>query len=136
MALEMTRRTALKGAGFTLYVANAGITTATCSSAASTSPAKRMAIVSVPFGMVVDKFHPKDTGTKWTLSPTLAPLAKLKQDFTAFSGLDHGSSGGHAANHTLLSGVKALSVLAIPMGISLWTREPPNLSGTKLASHP
>ena len=115
MALEMTRRRALKGAGFTLSLPMLESLLPHVA-AASTSPAKRMAIISVPFGMVVDKFHPKDTGTKWTLSPTLAPLAKLKQDFTAFSGLDHGVSGGHAANHTLLSGVKSTERAGYPDG--------------------
>jgi|TARA_B110000438_G_scaffold263857_1_gene276131 hypothetical protein len=75
-----------------------------------------MAVVSVPFGMVVDKFHPKDTGDNWTLSPTLAPLAKLRQNFTAFSGLDHAVNGGHAANHTLLSGIKITERAGYPDG--------------------
>ena len=75
MALEMTRRTALKGAGFTLSLPMLESLLPHVA-AASTSPAKRMAIISVPFGMVVDKFHPKDTGTKWIPSPNKKALPK------------------------------------------------------------
>lgn len=115
MTQPINRRTALKGAGFTLALPLME-SLAPRAFAAATAPARRMAIVSVPFGMVVDQFHPKDTGPDWTLSPTLRPLAKLKQDFTAFSGLDHDVSGGHGANHTLLSGVKSPERAGYPDG--------------------
>ena len=109
------RRAVLKGIGVTLALPM--MESLTPRAHAAVSPrAKRMAVVSVPFGMVVDKFHPKDTGDNWTLSPTLAPLAKLKQNFTAFSGLDHAVNGGHAANHTLLSGIKITERAGYPDG--------------------
>ncbi len=109
------RRAVLKGIGVTLALPM--MESLTPRAHAAVSPrAKRMAVVSVPFGMVVDKFHPKDTGDNWTLSPTLAPLAKLRQNFTAFSGLDHAVNGGHAANHTLLSGIKITERAGYPDG--------------------
>ena len=67
----------------------------------------RMAVISVPFGMVVDQFHPTKAGSGYDLTSTLQPLSKLKSEFTVFSNLDHGVRGGHGANHTLLSGIKA-----------------------------
>ena len=67
------------------------------------SQAKRLAVVTVPFGMVVDQFHPSETGFDYKLAPTLKPLEKVRNDFTVFSNLDHDVKGGHAGNHALLS---------------------------------
>ena len=80
------------------------------------SQAKRMAVVTVPFGMVVDKFHPTEAGADYQLTPTLEPLRELKNDFTVFSNFDHDVRGGHAANHALLSGVKSTERAAYPDG--------------------
>ncbi len=78
--------------------------------------AQRMAIVTVPFGMVVDKFHPTQPGSDYKLPETLKPLQELCNDFTVFSNLDHDVRGGHAANHTLLSGVKSTERAGYPDG--------------------
>jgi hypothetical protein len=40
----------------------------------------------------------------------------MRQDFTVFSNLDHDVRGGHAANHTLLSGVKSTERAGYPDG--------------------
>ena len=66
--------------------------------------------------MVVDKFHPTDAGSDYELPSTLQPLQVVKQDFTVFSNLDHDVRGGHAANHTLLSGVKSTERGGYPDG--------------------
>jgi hypothetical protein len=76
----------------------------------------RMAVISVPFGMVVDQFHPTKAGSGYDLTSTLQPLSKLKSEFTVFSNLDHGVRGGHGANHTLLSGIKSTERAAFPDG--------------------
>ncbi|MDG2128556.1 MAG: DUF1552 domain-containing protein [Fuerstiella sp.] len=78
--------------------------------------AKRMAIVTVPFGMVVDKFHPAVSGVGYEFPETLQSLRELRNDFTVFSNLDHDVRGGHAANHTLLSGVKSTERAEYPDG--------------------
>ncbi len=78
--------------------------------------AKRMAIVTVPFGMVVDKFHPAVSGVGYEFPETLESLRELRNDFTVFSNLDHDVRGGHAANHTLLSGVKSTERAEYPDG--------------------
>jgi len=74
--------------------------------AAKLAAPSRLAVVSVPFGMVVEKFHPKSTGFDYTISETLKPLESFRKDFTTFSNLDHNVRGGHSAAHTFLSGVK------------------------------
>ena len=112
---QPNRRTVLKGMGVTLTLPLLE-SLLPRAEAANEFSAQRMAIVSVPFGMVVDKFHPKDNGAHYTLSRTLQPLAKLKQAFTTFSHLDHDVRGGHAANHTLLSGVKSTERAGFPDG--------------------
>ena len=40
------------------------------------SQAPRLAVVTVPFGMVVDEFHPTTTGKDYKLSPTLKQSQK------------------------------------------------------------
>lgn len=88
----------------------------TASAATRLADAQRMAIVTVPFGMVVDQFHPAQTGPGYELPQTLQPLGNYQNDFTVFSNLDHDVRGGHAANHTLLSGVKSTERAGYPDG--------------------
>jgi len=117
MIIKQNRRTVLKGLGVSLALPLMESLMVRPALAAQQKPsAQRMAIVTVPFGMVVDKFHPKETGPAYTLSPTLQSLSKLKQDFTTFSSLDHDVRGGHSANHTLLSGVKTTERAGYPDG--------------------
>jgi len=117
MIIKQSRRTVLKGLGVSLALPlMESLMTQPVLAAGQKPSAQRMAIVTVPFGMVVEKFHPRDAGPGYTLSPTLQPLARLKQEFTTFSRLDHDVRGGHAANHTLLSGIKTTERAGYPDG--------------------
>lgn len=78
--------------------------------------AKRLVTFAVPFGAVIDKFHPKEAGVNYTLPPNLAPLKDLREHFTPFSNFDHSLKGGHAANHTFMSGIKSTERAAYPDG--------------------
>lgn len=112
---KFQRRTLLKSAGVSLAlpllqanqpaIAAAAKSTANSGGANSGVP-KRLAIISTPFGMVPENFHPTQTGRDYTLPQTLKPLEDYRQHFTTFSNLDHGMSGGHSATHTFLTGVK------------------------------
>ena len=114
---DIRRRTVLKAAGVSLALPLLESLAPPHAFAANRQPvAQRMAVVSVPFGMVIDKFHPAQTGPGYSLPPTLQPLKKLRDHFTVFSNLDHDVRGGHAANHTLLSGVKSTERAAYPDG--------------------
>jgi len=84
--------------------------------ASEQASAQRMAIVTVPFGMVVDNFHPTQAGRDYKLPSTLQSFDQFREDFTVFSNLDHDVRGGHAANHTLLSGVKSTERAGYPDG--------------------
>lgn len=108
MTSRSNRRLFLKGSGVCLALPlMESLMPRFAAAASGPANAQRMAIVSVPFGMVVDKFHPTQAGRNYELPPTLQPLKSLKDDITVFSNLDHDVRGGHAANHTLLSGVKS-----------------------------
>ncbi len=59
----------------------------------------------IPNGVNIAEWVPKDTGTAYTLSPTLAALASIRDEFTVLSGLGHpGSEGGHSGADTWLTG--------------------------------
>ncbi len=112
-----TRRTVLKGMGVSLTLPFMdSLMPRVAYGASGPANAQRMAVVTVPFGMVVDQFHPSDEGRDYKLPATLQPLKNLTQDFTVFSNLDHDVRGGHAANHTLLSGVKSTERASYPDG--------------------
>ena len=114
---NVIRRTVLKGMGVSLTLPlMESLMPRTAIAANGLHAAQRMAVVTVPFGMVVDNFHPAQAGTKYELPSTLQPFAKFRNDFTVFSNLDHDVRGGHAANHTLLSGVKSTERAGYPDG--------------------
>ena len=114
---SVTRRTVLKGLGVSLTLPMMeSLMPRVAFGASSPANAQRMAVVTVPFGMVVQQFHPTDVGRNYKLPSTLEPLTHLKKDFTVFSNLDHDVRGGHAANHTLLSGVKSTERASYPDG--------------------
>ncbi len=114
---SVARRTVLKGIGVSLTLPlMESLMPRIALGASGPANAGRMAIMNVPFGMVVDQFHPADSGRNYKLPSTLQPLEHLRQDFTVFSNLDHDVRGGHAANHTLLSGVKSTERASYPDG--------------------
>jgi len=84
----LKRRTFLKGVGATLglplleaMLPDAGL------AAPSAGVPKRMAFVFVPNGVIVPDWKPKGQGTDWHLSPTLEPLANVKDKICVLSGL-------------------------------------------------
>jgi hypothetical protein len=104
----LNRRTFLRGTGVCMALPMLeAMMPAKAVAAANAAPPARLAIMTVPFGMVVEKFHPKDTGFDYTISETLKPLEPLRKHFTTFSNLDHNVRGGHSAAHTMLSGIKS-----------------------------
>lgn len=92
---KLQRRTFVKGLGTVLglplleaMVPSNGF------AAGSAATPKRMAFVFVPNGVIVPEWQPKGEGTAWELSPTLEPLAKVKDKVCVFSGL--AQDNGHA----------------------------------------
>lgn len=66
----------------------------------------RMVCISSALGMYPGAFFPKSFGADYELSPTLQPLAKMRDQFTVFSHVDHpGIFSKHGAMKSVLSGV-------------------------------
>ncbi|MEM9643588.1 MAG: DUF1552 domain-containing protein, partial [Planctomycetota bacterium] len=76
----------------------------------------RMVCIGLNFGFVPQLFFPEETGTGYRLSERLEPLEAVRNDFTVFSGLDHGvnGQGGHGGVHAYLSGVLSRNSAAMP----------------------
>jgi hypothetical protein len=68
-----------------------------------TAPPKRAAFFYIPNGVVQSTWHPKETGENFALSPTLEPLAKVREKISLFSKLDRvkvAGTDGHAQAST------------------------------------
>ena len=76
----------------------------------------RMACVGLNFGLVPQLFFPEQTGRDYALTERLQPLQEFRDDFTVFSGLDHGvnAQGGHGGVHAYLSGVLSKNSSGMP----------------------
>lgn len=57
--------------------------------------ARNFVAVGTYLGWHQDAFFPKLAGRNYELTPTLTPLARRRDDFTIFSGLDHRAPHGH-----------------------------------------
>src|SRR4051794_36164065 len=91
----LPRRTFLRGAGTAMALPwlDAMLPRAAHAAAAARPPV-RMAFVFVPNGVIPAAWRPEQVGTQYTLSPTLEPLAPVKNELLVFSGL--GQTKGNA----------------------------------------
>jgi hypothetical protein len=71
-------------------------------------PVKRFVCLSNNYGVYQKAFFPdpSQSGTGYDMPETLKGLEKHREDFTVFSHLDHGFTGGHRGVPVLLSGVR------------------------------
>jgi hypothetical protein len=76
----------------------------------------RMVAIGNMLGYYQPEFFPKNTGRNYDLPLLLQSLAPHRNDFTLYSGLDHGLKGGHFAIHSFLSGVRAVDAKGMPEG--------------------
>ncbi|MEM7477976.1 MAG: DUF1552 domain-containing protein [Planctomycetota bacterium] len=77
---------------------------------------KRMICLSNNYGVYQKAFFPTSGGRDYELPPTLKPLEKHREDFTVFSNLDHGLTGGHACVPTFLNGIRPDMAAGFPEG--------------------
>ncbi|MGI9473798.1 MAG: DUF1552 domain-containing protein [Rubripirellula sp.] len=110
--LRHHRRTFLRGVGGAAMALPALDSFA----ATSNSVPMRMVCVGLNFGFVPQLFFPEQTGKDYRLSERLQPLNDFRNDFTVFSGLDHGTEGqgGHGGVHAYLSGVLSKNSKGMP----------------------
>ncbi|PHS06124.1 MAG: hypothetical protein COA78_14635 [Blastopirellula sp.] len=109
MPTPLTRRTLLKGAGVAIGLPLLeAMTSGSRAATQATKPVKRFVCLSNNYGIYHKAFFPSpdQAGANYDMPETLKPLEKHRRDFTVFSHLDHGISGGHACVPTLLSGVR------------------------------
>jgi hypothetical protein len=59
------------------------------------SPVKRLVCIGANLGLYTPALYPTKEGADYDLTPSLAPLKELRDDFTLLSGLDHRAGGGH-----------------------------------------
>lgn len=97
----LSRRAALRGLGVSIALPylEAMLPRATADNVVQKSRPQRAAFVYLPNGVRLDTWFPSQQGPDFTLSPTLAPLAKIRTSLTVLGGLDRtfvAGTGVHA----------------------------------------
>ncbi len=120
MQTRLNRRTFLRGSGVALALPmlEAMSPRGRAASEGGKAPVKRMVCLSNNYGVYQKAFFPDpaQTGAGYELPPTLQPLAEHREDFTVFSNLDHGLTGGHACVPTFLNGIRPDMASSFPEG--------------------
>ncbi|MDB4621925.1 DUF1552 domain-containing protein [Rubripirellula sp.] len=110
MKPSLERRKFLRSSGvvMALPMLEAVPDTAKASTAVDSAPVKRFVCLSNNYGVYQKAFFPDPSqrGADYQVPETLTALAKHRKDFTVFSNLDHGFTGGHQGVPVLLSGVR------------------------------
>jgi hypothetical protein len=81
------RRTFLRGVGTTLALPFLDAMTPAFG-ASTVTPARRLAVMYVPNGIILDKWTPAEEGLISKLSPILEPLAPFRDQMLVLSGLN------------------------------------------------
>ncbi len=111
------RRRFIQGAGVTLAIPQfESLLSKSDAAEATGKPIKRLICLTNNYGVYQKAFFPTESGTDYTIPPTLQPLAKHRHDFTVFSNLDHGITGGHACVPTFLNGIRPDMAAGFPEG--------------------
>lgn len=117
MQYPLKRRTFLRGAGVAMALPIfESMLPRGHAADKSDRPVKRMVCLSNNYGVYQKAFFPEARGSEYDLPPTLKPLERHRKDFTVFSNLDHGLTGGHACVPTFLSGIRPDMASGFPEG--------------------
>ena len=115
-ARPLSRRTLLRGMGcaMSLPLLDAmlpGRSLLAADAQGAVKPPVRMAFVTFPNGAIMDAWKPRESGEKFELSPTLAPLADLRSDLLVVTGLaqDNGRAKGDGAGDHARSSASLLT---------------------------
>jgi hypothetical protein len=87
--LALPRRTFLRGVGaaLALPLLDAMVPALSALQTTAARPARRLGFVYIPNGVIQDQWVPATTGAGFELSPTLTPLAQVKDKLVVLSGL-------------------------------------------------
>jgi len=118
MRTSLTRRNFLRAGGVSIALPMMESFAPAVRAAGGKKPAKRMVCLSNNYGVYQKAFFPDQSqaGADYDLPPTLQPLEKHRKDFTVFSNLDHGLTGGHACVPTFLNGIRPDMASSFPEG--------------------
>ncbi len=103
MTKRISRRTVLRGAGAAVALPLLDIMRSNSRASTDGSPPQRLGFFYIPNGVVQSTWNPIDTGRNFTLSPTLEPLAPIRENVLMLSNLDRikvAGTDGHAQAST------------------------------------
>lgn len=102
---HFTRRRFLEGTGIalTLPLMESELTGA---DAKIEGDPRRLVCIANHLGYYPGNFFPQDAGRGYQISPTLQPVQRHRDEFTVFSNLDDGITGGHKGVQAFLSGIR------------------------------
>lgn len=115
-AKQVSRRSFLKGMGASLALPALESMVPAFAAAPVRDGPRRLVVVGNSFGMYQPAFFPQQTGSSYVAPELLQPLDSLRRQFTVFSNLDHGLTGGHFGVHSFLSGVLKVDAKNMPDG--------------------
>ncbi|MDF1740837.1 MAG: DUF1552 domain-containing protein [Verrucomicrobiales bacterium] len=84
--------------------------------ASETAAPNRMVAIGNLLGYQLPYLFPEKPGKNYQSTRLLKPLEELRDDFTLYSGLDHGVKGGHFAVHSFMTGVLTMDAKGRPDG--------------------
>ncbi|MEE2938254.1 MAG: DUF1552 domain-containing protein [Planctomycetota bacterium] len=102
---HFTRRRFLEGTGIALTLPLMESELAGADARTEGHP-RRLVCIANHLGYYPGNFFPKDAGRGYQISPTLQPVQRHRNDFTVFSNLDDGTTGGHKGVQAFLSGIR------------------------------
>ncbi len=118
----LARRTLLRGMGMSLGLPWLEAMAAT----PNANPPVRFAALYMPNGVREDTWTPAETGPNFAVSPTLEPLADLKQDLTVLTNLWNQGSVGGDGHYVKMSGFLTSTTVTKTLGVDI------NCNGTSI----
>lgn len=102
---NLSRRRVLQGTGIALALPLMDSQLSRAEEKLDANP-RRLVCIGNHLGYYPGNFFPKDAGLDYQISPTLQAVQRHRDDFTVFSNLDDGMTGGHNGVKAFLSGIR------------------------------
>ena len=102
---NLSRRRVLQGTGIALALPLMESQLSGAQEKLDANP-RRLVCIGSHLGYYPGGFFPKTAGKNYKISPTLQPIDGHRDDFTVFSNLDDGMTGGHKGVQAFLSGIR------------------------------
>jgi hypothetical protein len=117
---QLSRRRLLRGAGVALGLPwlEAMMPSSASAAAAATSPV-RLAVLYMANGVNTDMWNPTGSGRDFALSPTLAPLADLKDDILVVSNLWNAAANTGDGHYVKESSILTCTTISKTLGVDL-----------------